>query len=241
MLDCDIMFILYIYIYKSKVILLQAYVAQRVGRGIALLFHDRGNRRGWVVSSTPRPHITPGKAPVPILQEAGWAPGPVWTGGKSRPHRYSIPDRPGRSSVAIPTELPGTHTYTYIITYIILYYAMLYYIILYYVVILYYIILCYVILYYAMLYYIMLYYITLYYVMLYYIMLCFTILCNIILYYMSYYIMLLYYITLYCYVMLYYILHYILYYIILVTETWRRRLTCKLQTPVKDTYINTKT
>ena len=52
--------------------------AQRVGRGIALLFHDRGARRGWVVSSTPRPHFTSGKDPVPILQEAGWAPGPVW-------------------------------------------------------------------------------------------------------------------------------------------------------------------
>ena len=82
-------------------------VAQRVGRGIALLFRDRGTRRGWVVSSTPRPHFTPGKDPVPILQEAGWAPGPVWTGGKSRPHRDSISDRPSRSSVAIPTELPG--------------------------------------------------------------------------------------------------------------------------------------
>jgi len=54
-------------------------VAQRVGRGIALLFHDRGTRRGCVVSSTPWPHFTPGKDPVPILQEAGWAPGPVWT------------------------------------------------------------------------------------------------------------------------------------------------------------------
>jgi len=40
---------------------------------------------------------TPGKYPVPILQEAGWAPGPFWTGGKSRPHRDSIPDRPARS------------------------------------------------------------------------------------------------------------------------------------------------
>ena len=29
--------------------------------------------------------LPPGKYPVPILQEAGWAPGPVWTGGKSRP------------------------------------------------------------------------------------------------------------------------------------------------------------
>ena len=82
-------------------------VAQRVGRGIALLFQDRGTRRGWVVSSTPRPHFTPGKDLVPILQEAGWAPGPVWTGRKSRPHRKSIPDRPACSLVAITTELPG--------------------------------------------------------------------------------------------------------------------------------------
>ena len=28
-------------------------------------------------------------------------------GRKSRSHRDSIPDRPARSSVAIPTELPG--------------------------------------------------------------------------------------------------------------------------------------
>ena len=26
-----------------------------------------------------RPLYTPGKDPVPIVQEAGWAPGPVWT------------------------------------------------------------------------------------------------------------------------------------------------------------------
>jgi len=55
-------------------------VAQRMGRGIALLFHDHGTRKGWVVSSTPRLHFTPGKEMVPIVQEAGRAPGPVWTG-----------------------------------------------------------------------------------------------------------------------------------------------------------------
>ena len=39
----------------------------------------------------------PGKHPLPIVQEAGWASGPVWTGGKSRPHQDSIPDRPAPS------------------------------------------------------------------------------------------------------------------------------------------------
>jgi hypothetical protein len=82
-------------------------VAQRVGRGIALLFHDRGTRRGWVVSSTPRPHFTTGKYPVPILQEAGWVLGPVWTGGKSRPHRDSVPGRPARSQSLYRLSYPA--------------------------------------------------------------------------------------------------------------------------------------
>ena len=50
-----------------------------------------------MVSSPPRPHFTPGKDPVLIVQEAGWGPGQVWTGGKSSSHRDSIPDRPARS------------------------------------------------------------------------------------------------------------------------------------------------
>jgi len=103
-------------------------VAQRVGRStrIALLFHDRGTRRGWVVSSTPLSHFTLGKDPVPILQEAGWAPGPVWTGGKSRPHRDSIPDRPACCQSLYRLSYPShqwaiywgknTHTHTYIYT-----------------------------------------------------------------------------------------------------------------------------
>jgi hypothetical protein len=68
-----------------------------VGRVIALLFHDHGTRRGWVVSSIPRPYFTPGKDPVPIVQETGWARGLVWTGGKSRPTGIRSPDRPARS------------------------------------------------------------------------------------------------------------------------------------------------
>ena len=47
---------------------------------------------------TPQPPFTPGKYSVPILQEAGWAPGPVWTGAENLAlHRDSMPDRPARS------------------------------------------------------------------------------------------------------------------------------------------------
>ena len=76
-----------------------------------------------MVSSTPRPHFTPGKDPVPILQDVGRAPGPVWTGGKSRLNRDSIPDRPARSSVDIPTELPGPHIINILTYYVGIFYV----------------------------------------------------------------------------------------------------------------------
>jgi hypothetical protein len=82
-------------------------VAQRVGRGIALLLHDHGTRRGWVVSSTPRPYFTPGKDPIPIVQEVGWAPDLVWTGGKSRPTGIRSPDRPSRSQSLYRLSYPA--------------------------------------------------------------------------------------------------------------------------------------
>jgi hypothetical protein len=79
-----------------------------VSRGIALLFSRTfGTRTGWAGQPRAPATSTPGKDPVPILQKAGWAPGPVWTGGKSRPHQDSIPDRLARSAFAIPTELPA--------------------------------------------------------------------------------------------------------------------------------------
>jgi len=98
-------------------------VAQRVDSGIALLFHDRVTRRGWLVSSTLRPHFTPGKDTVPILQEAVGASGPVWTGGKSRPHRDSIPDRPARSQSLHRLSYPA-HDYS--VTYTIYCYEVKY-------------------------------------------------------------------------------------------------------------------
>jgi len=72
--------------------------AHRGSRGTALLFHDHDTRRGWGVSVTPRPLFTPGKDPVPIVQEAGWAPGPVWTSAENLASTgIRSPDHPARS------------------------------------------------------------------------------------------------------------------------------------------------
>ena len=52
--------------------------------------------------------LYPWENPVPILQEVGWAPEPVWTLAENLvPTGIRSPDRPARSSVAIQTELPG--------------------------------------------------------------------------------------------------------------------------------------
>ena len=61
---------------------------------------------GW---SGPRPgRFTPGKEPIPIVQEAGWAPGPVWTGAeKPNPRRDSIPERSARSESLYRLRYPG--------------------------------------------------------------------------------------------------------------------------------------
>jgi len=42
--------------------------------------------------------LPPGKDPVPIVYEAGWAPGPVWTGEENlAPTGIRSPDRLARS------------------------------------------------------------------------------------------------------------------------------------------------
>jgi hypothetical protein len=93
--------------------------AQRGRRGIALLIRNLGARRGWVVSTTPRP-LYPRERPGTHLQEAGWALGPVWTCAKNLAptgifllhksrctKQASIPGTSSPYSVAIPTKLPG--------------------------------------------------------------------------------------------------------------------------------------
>jgi hypothetical protein len=72
--------------------------AHRGSRNTAIPFLDHGTRRGWGVSFTPRPLFTPGKDPVPILQEAGRTPEPVWTWAENLVHTgIWSPDRPTRS------------------------------------------------------------------------------------------------------------------------------------------------
>ena len=82
--------------------------AHRGSRGIALLFLHHGSRRrargqrhspaAFYPRERPGTHCT-----------GGWVgPRAGLDGcGKSLPHRIRFPDRPARSSVSIPTELPG--------------------------------------------------------------------------------------------------------------------------------------
>jgi len=56
----------------------------------------------------PRPLFTPGKDPVPIVQEAGWAPGPVSTGAENlAPTRIRSPDHPARSQSLYRLHYPA--------------------------------------------------------------------------------------------------------------------------------------
>ena len=65
--------------------------AHRMSRGIALPFHDHGTKRGEG-SASRSGRFLPRERPGTIVQEAGWAPGPVWTVAESlAPHWDSIP------------------------------------------------------------------------------------------------------------------------------------------------------
>ena len=56
----------------------------------------------------PWPLFTPGEDPVPIAQEAGWAPGPVWTGSENlAPTGIRSPDRPAFSQSLYRLSYPA--------------------------------------------------------------------------------------------------------------------------------------
>jgi len=81
-------------------------VTQRVGRGIALLFRDRGTRR-WVSGQqhAPAALYPRGKTRYPFYRRMGGHPGPVWKGAE-----YLVPTGirfPMVQSLNNGTELPG--------------------------------------------------------------------------------------------------------------------------------------
>ena len=75
---------IYIYIYihtgKGKVSRYRPGVAQRVGRGIALLFHDRGTRRGEWSAARPGRTLPPGRTRYPFYRRLG---GPQGRSGRA--------------------------------------------------------------------------------------------------------------------------------------------------------------
>jgi hypothetical protein len=65
-----------------------------------------------VASPTPRPLYPGERDPVPVVQEAGWAPGPVRTAAENlTPTRIRSPDRPARSESLYRLSYPGPHYY----------------------------------------------------------------------------------------------------------------------------------
>ena len=77
--------------------------AQIGGGGVPPTNSHLGTGRKWAI--TPRPGILPpGVTQYPLVQEAGWASGPVWT-ARTRCHRVSIPGMSSPWRVAVPTEL----------------------------------------------------------------------------------------------------------------------------------------
>jgi hypothetical protein len=92
----------------------QGLLILEVSRGIALPFHDHCTRRGWGVSITPRPLFIPGKDPVPIVEDAGWGPGPVWIGAENLATTgIRSPDRPARSQSLYRLRYPAHNEVTW--------------------------------------------------------------------------------------------------------------------------------
>jgi len=110
---------IYIYIYKVKVkwYRYRPGVAQRVGRGIIVLFHDRGTRRGWVVSSTPCSTLPPGKTRYPFYRRLGGPQGRFERAGNLAPtgfwSRIVQPVFSRYTDWATGPKHTHTHTYIY--------------------------------------------------------------------------------------------------------------------------------
>ena len=65
---------------------------------------------GWVFNATSRLLFPWERDLVPILQEAGWAPGLVWAGAENRtPTEIRFPDPAAPSASLYQLSYPGLH------------------------------------------------------------------------------------------------------------------------------------
>jgi hypothetical protein len=63
-------------------------------------FFNLGDRWWWLVRATSQPLFTRQRNPVPVVQEAGWIPVPVWTGAVNLvPTGIRSPDLAARSTL----------------------------------------------------------------------------------------------------------------------------------------------
>jgi hypothetical protein len=91
-----------------KLLTLEQLMNARSGVDVQLYyFFNLGAR--WGGCLTPRPgRFTSGKDPVPVVQEAEWAPGPVWTGAENlAPCGIRFQDRPAHSQSLYRLSYPG--------------------------------------------------------------------------------------------------------------------------------------
>ena len=59
-------------------------------------------------ASRPGRSLHPGNDPIPFVQEAGWAPGQVWTGAENlAPTGIRSPDRPARNQSLYRLSYPA--------------------------------------------------------------------------------------------------------------------------------------
>jgi hypothetical protein len=81
--------------------------AQRGSRGILYSFFNLGLIWGGWSRHAPAA-LSPEKDPLPIVQAAGWAPGPVWTAAENRAStEIRSPDRPARSELLFRLSYRG--------------------------------------------------------------------------------------------------------------------------------------
>ena len=110
-----------LYIRKTRFSRYRPGLAQRVGRGIALLFHERGTRRGEWSAARPDRTLPPGKSRLPVHMRldgpqvrSGWMEKLVPTGIRSRTVQPFVSRYTDWATRPLYIYIYITHTYRFI-------------------------------------------------------------------------------------------------------------------------------